>query len=228
MPTSEWNETPSASRRARARLSDSSRPPPTPSSGCSLCFRPCTLLLAASTLSSLPLSRPSATVPPLPLSSPAPLPCCRRLQCRPRLVFWSTKREVDTHYSWNDRRPCRFYHGRCFLNTAVRFISLFLFATGAYSANSIIIGWVAATCGQTPEKKAGALSIMNCIAMASFIYTPYLYPASDSPRYLMAMSANAAFVTGVIICTWTMRFWLQQVNKKLRSGDATARLLYAY
>ncbi|OWZ51203.1 MFS transporter [Cryptococcus neoformans 125.91] len=114
------------------------------------------------------------------------------------------------------------------LNTAVRFISLFLFATGAYSANSIIIGWVAATCGQTPEKKAGALSIMNCIAMASFIYTPYLYPASDSPRYLMAMSANAAFVTGVIICTWTMRFWLQQVNKKLRSGDATARLLYAY
>ena len=114
------------------------------------------------------------------------------------------------------------------LNTAVRFISLFFFATGAYSANSIIIGWVAATCGQTPEKKAGALSIMNCIAMASFIYTPYLYPAYDSPRYLMAMSANAAFVTGVIICTWIMRFWLQQVNKKLRSGDATARLLYAY
>ncbi|KIR60522.1 MFS transporter [Cryptococcus bacillisporus CA1873] len=114
------------------------------------------------------------------------------------------------------------------LKTAVRFISLFLFATGAYSANSIIIGWVAATCGQTPEKKAGALSIMNCIGMASFIYTPYLYPASDGPRYLMAMSANAAFVMGVIICTWIMRFWLQQVNKKLRRGDATARLLYAY
>jgi len=114
------------------------------------------------------------------------------------------------------------------LNTAVRFISLFLFATGAYSANSIIIGWVAATCGQTPEKKAGALSIMNCIAMTSFIFTPYLDPASDGPRYLTAMSSNAAFVAGVIVCTFIMRFWLQQVNKKLRKDDPATRLLYAY
>jgi len=114
------------------------------------------------------------------------------------------------------------------LNTGVRFVSLFLFATGSYSANSIIIGWVAATCGQTQEKKAGALSIMNCIAMASFIYTPYLYPASDGPRYLMAMSANAAFVTGVIILTWIMRTWLCRINNKMRREDANTKLLFAY
>jgi len=114
------------------------------------------------------------------------------------------------------------------LNTVVRFLSLFLFATGAYSANSIIIGWVAATCGQTPEKKAGALSIMNCIAMTSFIFTPYLYPKSDGPKYLTAMSANAGFVAAVILCTFVMRFWLQQVNKRLRRDDPTTRLLYAY
>lgn len=114
------------------------------------------------------------------------------------------------------------------LHTGVRFVSLFLFATGSYSANSIIIGWVAASCGQTQEKKAGALSIMNCIAMASFIYTPYLYPASDGPRYLMAMSANAAFVTGVIVLTWVMRTWLVSINKKMRQQDANTKLLFAY
>lgn len=92
----------------------------------------------------------------------------------------------------------------------------------------IIIGWVAATCGQTPEKKAGALSIMNCIAMTSFIFTPYLYPKSDGPRYTIAMSANAGFVTAVIILTWVMRLWLQQTNKRLRREDPTGRLLYAY
>jgi Ni,Fe-hydrogenase I cytochrome b subunit len=95
-------------------------------------------------------------------------------------------------------------------------------------ANSIIIGWVAATCGQTPEKKAGALSIMNCIAMTSFIFTPYLYPSSDGPRYIMAMSANAAFVGCVIVLTFVMRFWLQTVNKKMLRLDSSTRLLYAY
>lgn len=114
------------------------------------------------------------------------------------------------------------------LNTAARYISCFLFATGAYSANSIILGWVSATCGQTPEKKAAALSIVNTISMASFIYTPYLYPKSDGPRYLMAMVSNAAFVLGVIACTWGMRVWLQAKNKELKRENADVRLLYAY
>jgi MFS family permease len=114
------------------------------------------------------------------------------------------------------------------LKTAPRYIACFLFASGAYSANSIIIGWVSATCGQTPEKKAASLSIMNCISMASFVWTPYLYPASTGPRYLMAMSANAAMVTGVIACAWAMRFWLQTANKKMLERDASTRLLYAY
>lgn len=69
---------------------------------------------------------------------------------------------------------------------------------------------------------------MNCIAMASFIYTPYLYPASDGPRYITAMSANAAFVTMVIVCVFILRFWLQQTNKKMIRDDPAGRLLYAY
>ncbi|WVR09659.1 hypothetical protein IAU60_006734 [Kwoniella sp. DSM 27419] len=114
------------------------------------------------------------------------------------------------------------------LNTAARYISCFLFATGAYSANSVILGWVSATCGQTPEKKAAALSIVNCISMASFIYTPYLYPASDGPQYRMSMIANAAFVTGVIVCTWALRVWLQTINRKLQRSGSEQKLLYAY
>jgi hypothetical protein len=114
------------------------------------------------------------------------------------------------------------------LNTAARYIACFLFATGAYSANSIIIGWCSATCGQTPEKKAAALSIINTVSMASFIYTPYLYPKSDGPRYLMAMTANAAMVLAVIVCVWGMRVWLQVKNRGLKRENADVRLLYAY
>jgi len=64
--------------------------------------------------------------------------------------------------------------------------------------------------------------------MASFIYTPYLYPKSDAPKYLMAMVTNAAFVVAVIALVWVMRFWLQAKNKQMKRDNADVRLLYAY
>lgn len=61
------------------------------------------------------------------------------------------------------------------MNVAARYISCFLFASGAYAVNSVILGWVSATLGQTAEKKAVSLSIVNVVANASYIYTAYLY-----------------------------------------------------
>ncbi|KXH29066.1 vitamin H transporter [Colletotrichum simmondsii] len=101
------------------------------------------------------------------------------------------------------------------LNTPARYISCFLFASGAYAVNSCILGWVSATLGSTQEKKAVSLSIVNVIANASYIYTAYLYPKSDGPRYLTAMSSNAAFAFACIAGTWALRFWLVSTNKKM-------------
>jgi hypothetical protein len=42
------------------------------------------------------------------------------------------------------------------------------------------------------------------------------------------MSANAGFVTAVIILTFVMRFWLAAKNKKMLREDPETRLLYAY
>lgn len=112
------------------------------------------------------------------------------------------------------------------LNTAARYVSCFLFASGAYAVNSVILGWVSATLGQTAEKKAVSLSIVNVVANASYIYTAYLYPDGDGPRYLTAMSSNAAFAFACIASAWALRFWLQSSNKRLaRAGD---NVVYAY
>lgn len=46
------------------------------------------------------------------------------------------------------------------------------FATGVYACNSLILGWVSATCGQTREKKSISLAIVNTFATTSAIYTP--------------------------------------------------------
>lgn len=46
-----------------------------------------------------------------------------------------------------------------------------VFSIGTYAVNSIILGWVASTCGQTKEKKAVSLAIVNMFANASFVWT---------------------------------------------------------
>ncbi|KAH8587879.1 major facilitator superfamily domain-containing protein [Bisporella sp. PMI_857] len=113
------------------------------------------------------------------------------------------------------------------LNTAARYISCFLFASGAYAVNSVILGWVSATLGQTTEKKAVSLSIVNVVANASYIYTAYLYPKSDGPKYLVAMGANSGFAFATIASAWVFRIWLMSANRKLkRSGDTG--VFYAY
>jgi MFS family permease len=114
------------------------------------------------------------------------------------------------------------------LNIGARYTSCFLFCIGAYAPNSIILGWVSATCGQTSEKKAASLSIVNMFANASFIYTPYLYPASDNPKYVTAMTANASFSFCTILCALVLRAWLKAENEKILKKNPNHRVFYAY
>jgi len=101
-----------------------------------------------------------------------------------------------------------------------------LLVSGVYSVNSVILGWVSGTLGQTTEKKAVSLSIVNVVSMASFIYTPYLYPASDGPKYVIAMSSNAAFAGACIASAWALRAWLQVTNRRLKRDGVN--VFYAY
>ncbi|KAF7593586.1 hypothetical protein BBP40_011206 [Aspergillus hancockii] len=90
------------------------------------------------------------------------------------------------------------------------------------SVNSVILGWGSASLGQTPEKKAASLSFINVVANASYIYTAYLYPDTDGPRYLTAMASNAAFGCATIVGAWVWRLWLQSTNNKIKRGALPA------
>ncbi|TDZ49615.1 putative transporter [Colletotrichum trifolii] len=100
--------------------------------------------------------------------------------------------------------------------------------TWTYAVNSIILSWVSATCSQTKEKKASSLAIVNCIAVSSFIWTPYMWPKSDEPRYTMAMSTSAALSVATAAGAWAMRVWLKRENKKIRRSENEDVLFYAY
>ena len=81
-------------------------------------------------------------------------------------------------------------------NTGARYFAMCVFASGVYACNSVILGWVASTCGQTKEKKAISLAMANTIATLGPIYTPVssldsenetsLTPASTFGQALMS------------------------------------------
>lgn len=113
-------------------------------------------------------------------------------------------------------------------NIAARMVAIFMFVTFSFGINNIMLGWIASTLGQTPEKKAVALALCNSLGNMSSVYTPYLWPSSDNPRFLKAWMAAIAFSAVAIMSTWVMRLSLQHRNKKLRETQPDTTVFYVY
>jgi hypothetical protein len=92
-------------------------------------------------------------------------------------VYWSWSSGKHNERTWHITIAktvaiAGFVMGCVTLNTAARYVSMIIFSIGTYAVNSIILGWVGATCGQTKEKRAVAISILVSTSNASFIWTP--------------------------------------------------------
>lgn len=93
---------------------------------------------------------------------------------------------------------------------APRYVACFLFAAGSYSTGSIILGWAAANVVDSHEKKAVTLALVNFAAVAANVYTAYLWPDSDSPRFLTGLGSSIAFC---VLCMASAVFALVLFNR---------------
>ncbi|SPJ71481.1 related to putative tartrate transporter [Fusarium torulosum] len=114
------------------------------------------------------------------------------------------------------------------MNVGARYFAMCVFTIGTYGVNSILLAWVGNTCGQTKEKKASSLALANVSATLSLIWTPYLWPKSDAPRYVLPLSSSAGFAVACIAGVWLMRWMLVRANRKIKQTDSEATLFYAY
>lgn len=114
------------------------------------------------------------------------------------------------------------------LNTAGRYIACFIFPVGAYSVNSVIIGWASSTLGQTKEKKAVVLAMTNVGGQIGYIYGAYLWPKEDGPRYGIGFGASAGFALCSIACAWAMRILLKRENARIKQSTTENVNLYGY
>ncbi|KMU80576.1 MFS transporter [Coccidioides immitis RMSCC 3703] len=101
----------------------------------------------------------------------------------------------------------------CTLNTAGRYIACFIFPIGAYSVNSVIIGWASSTLSQTREKRAVILAMTNIGGQIGYIYGAYVWPDYDSPRYVIGFSII------IVECQSAAEMDLSDVYPVMQVGD---------
>ncbi|KAF2669522.1 MFS transporter [Microthyrium microscopicum] len=108
-----------------------------------------------------------------------------------------------------------FFFAAVTLNTAVRYLSLFLMLGGVYGSYNVALAWISSTLPRPVEKRSAAIAIINTMGNVAQIYSPYFYLPENGPRYLLAMVANVCFCAACIGVTVVLRKCLKQENEDL-------------
>lgn len=105
-------------------------------------------------------------------------------------------------------------------NVGARYFALFLMLPGTYGCFQISNAWMANVGARPQKKRAISLAMNNAIGNISLVWTPYLYPESDGPRYTMAWGVNLGLCVVTIVAAVALRFVLTKDNAKIDSLDA--------
>lgn len=124
------------------------------------------------------------------------------------------------------------------LKTGARFFAMFLMPMGSISAckfgttrscpmeltitDTILVSWTVNSFPRPLVKRAAAIAITNMLGTACNIYGAYMYPSSDSPRYIAGGSANSVICLCTALTAGLLRWIHIRENKKLERAEAEA------
>jgi MFS family permease len=103
---------------------------------------------------------------------------------------------------------------------APRYLAMCLMVGSNYSGYVVTLSWISNVLPRPPAKRAAALAGINALSNVCQIYSPFLYPTGDGPRYVNAMAVNMAMSFMAIIFATILRFHLKALNRKLDRGEA--------
>ncbi|KND88218.1 putative transporter [Tolypocladium ophioglossoides CBS 100239] len=118
-----------------------------------------------------------------------------------------------------------FVIGAATVNTGARYMAMMLMVAGGHGSNAVVLAWTQKTMLRPRIKRAAAVALVNSIGNISQVWTSYLYPDSEKPRYILAMSVNSVFALVTIFLALVMRILLQRANKKLEAGANVANIM---
>lgn len=86
-------------------------------------------------------------------------------------------------------------------NYTARYVLLVFLASGVLAANALSLAFASTVCGPMPQEvRAVSLATINAIANLAGIYGAYLFPAKDSPKYLVGFGVVAGLCALGVVC----------------------------
>lgn len=80
-------------------------------------------------------------------------------------------------------------------------LTIFAFGT-IYGCSPLVKTWVVDVIPQPAAKRAIALALINSIGNASSIYSTWLWPSEDAPRYIPGFSTTTTWLGVCCICSF--------------------------
>ncbi|KAN0096682.1 MFS general substrate transporter [Hyaloscypha variabilis] len=102
---------------------------------------------------------------------------------------------------------------------APRYFAMCIMVGAIYSGYVVTLSWISNVLPRPPAKRAAALAGINALSNVCQIYSPFLYPSNDGPRYVKAMAVNLSMSGVSILFGTVLRFYLVSLNKKLDRGE---------
>jgi MFS family permease len=100
-------------------------------------------------------------------------------------------------------------------NTAARYLAIFLMLPGTYGCMQISNAWMANIAARPQKMRAIGLAMNNSIGNSALVWTPYLYPESQGPRYATAWAVNLALMFVYMASTLLLRVLLVRENRAM-------------
>ncbi|KAF8812395.1 sugar transporter [Phlegmacium glaucopus] len=157
-------------------------------------------------------------------------PTVSLLLCAPPFVFAAIVAFVLSRHS--DKTGERFYHivgslgvgmlgfviAIATMNTAARYISLFLMAQ-SYAGFVVLYAWMNNSFPRPPSKRAVALALINAFSQLGNIAGSYVWPSQWGPTYRNSYGICIATGGVAIAMCWVFRMHLKRLNKKISQEE---------
>lgn len=106
-------------------------------------------------------------------------------------------------------------------NTVRYIFTIFAFGP-IYGIAPLILMWVANVISYPAEKRAVAIALVNALGNSASIYGVFLWPSSDSPRYIPGFSATTTWMALIAIAAPLMEWQFKKYDRRAVSDPETA------
>ncbi|KAI1786688.1 MFS general substrate transporter [Ganoderma leucocontextum] len=158
-------------------------------------------------------------------------PTVTLLLCAPPFVFAAIVTYAVSRHS--DATGERFYHTTmpifigivgfviaiCTMNTAARYVSLFLMAQ-SYAGYVVLFTWISNSFPRPPSKRAVALAFINAFSEFGDVAGSYVWPRPWGPTYRKSYAICIATAGCTIVMCYIFKLHLEHLNQELDKEEA--------